>query len=349
MVCKVVDQPTVYHADADLVLASADCCALLANTLTRWKCYLDQEQPEHWLQISQLTALTSLSLDSYMHDAIDSYTRTAILSLCELQHLPRLHELDTKYYHGLMLQDMPAKNLRHLFLKGVDGKVCNLQSCHCLTQLTIWTGSLDLQQLILPAGSEVQLQDLKLTSCGVAGILTFQVDNLEAALQLTHLELSGIYPKSLGKDDWPRNLPNLECLEVGHVSETLPANSFTNYPKLTYLHWAEVQGTLPDGFSQLTQLSGLDLRMATCGIPSAVMALSQLATLNLGCGHATTGMQQITEEIKCFANWPNLRYICLPSRTFEQCDLDAQLLLCQLRNQITQVNPDCEVYIDVCR
>ena len=59
-------------------------------------------------------------------------------------------------------------------------------------------------------------------------------------------------------------------------------------------------------------------------------------------------MLQITKAIMLFANWPNLRYIRLvPSHAFEQHDLDAQLLLCQLRNKIKQVNPGCEVNIGI--
>ena len=275
-----------------------ECADMLVNTLV--VLHFETDEPELHLQLlDKMTCLTSLSLGGQhtYNDDQDEQGWTAGDKLTLLHSLANLHTLDLFIFLEPNLNLERLQSLRKLSIAKCHIDFCDMTSCTQLTSLAItWDlrkGSTDIgvrqpRRLLLPTGSNVQLQHLSISAV-FRGVDCFQeLQNLQDATRLRSIEFHHTYPGNLNDGDWPVYMPNLNTIKADMLPGW-PPQQLVDYDQLRHLDIQMYAGdvtSFPTWFSQFTQLDTVRV-LAFDGLsefPVCLLHLKQLSSVNLGYG-----------------------------------------------------------------
>ena len=225
----------------------------------------------------------------------------------------------------------------------------------CYTQITqlklTWVTFIP-RAVLLPDGSNVNLQRLSLTAAkSFSSIYAHQVDkpdsqafgqldNLQAATQLTYIKFVQAYPDNLEKHGWPASMPKLQiikgdCLPSGPPEQLV---GYSNLRKLDLCCHSQNTGRvmLASWLSQLTQLESLALRADLSAFPSCILHLRQLQKLDLSnCGLTKL---QLPASVLEFIDFLALTYLGLCEDVSTEVSSVTERLLDLLKHSLP---PDC--------
>ena len=160
-----------------------------------------------------------------------------------------------------------------------------MTSCTQVTSLAIKWDEYKPQRILLPIGSNVQLQRLLISAFNWHGYFQ-ELRSLQVATQLTSIEFRRTYPLNLDDFDWPASMPHLNTIRADVVPAS-PPQQMVDYACLRHLdmtlHFMTNDTQFPNWFSQLTQLETLGVQSAH-GVSSfavCVLHLRQLSSLDL--------------------------------------------------------------------
>ena len=280
-------QLTYRAVDADQLHVITDQTSLpnVLVSLDIW--HTRQFDPIDLHSVTTLTCLTSLSLRGGDEDSESEFGNQLQL----LQTLPFLHSL------SLFSLDEPVLSLEGCHaLRALDVKDCghDLYDFRCyahLTQLVITWFETSPQAVLLPIGSNVNLQRLCFYANNCLDNLRC-LENLQAATQLSHIQFYYTCPENLRDSGWPAVMPKLAVVKLdGALSG--PPLQFLGYSSLRHLDFRHSsrgglehdEMLLPSWFSQLGQLESLGWHTALSEFPACLLHLKQLCSLNLkDCG-----------------------------------------------------------------
>ena len=326
--CATVTSPFVCPAGTHNMLQSRELCELLADTLTSWSELGVVEYELHNVSnLSHLTSLTSLSL-------IDDEELGNLSELHALCHLHTFQLIGCADFSSMVAN---FTNMQKLCLEGRASKV-DLSCCTQLMQIEMKYIHIHLQQLALPCGNDVHLQNLFLKhdawDLGSDGNHHFVLQHLASASQLTSLSLCNVYPSKFRYRGWPSRMQELQELTATRMPGG-PVQTWCHYPNLVSLDLSGLaQPNLPSGFSDMTQLKSLVLSAALLTVfPTCLLHLSHLSRLLLD---NIWPPMLISKEIASIATWEYLRELDLsiPANHGDQLTytLDTQVQLLKLHH-----------------
>lgn len=213
-----------------------------------------------------MSHLTFLSLEGKHQAKMPSLHK---LTLPQLLRLANLHTLKLCGFSKPDLDWQQLQPLRRLALCACHTDVFDLTSCTHLTSLTIvWdsgqpqhTGLLKPWRVLLPTGSNVQLQHLNIAARCLC--MNFEeLRNLQDATQLTSMQFSNTHPDNLDERGWPMFMPHLIAYRASN-SPDWPPQQLATYPQLCSLEIHVPHAHRPPPAWMESQLKHLDLYSCT--------------------------------------------------------------------------------------
>ena len=257
----------LFHSD--LAAAGPDFLCSCDDLLVKTLVVLNFETMAPWLhlgKVAQMTHLTSLGLTGMTSGDQPDKPSLNKLTLLQLQTLAKLHTLTLYGFKEPDLDLQWLQSLRSLCLDACDTDFCDLTSCTQLTSLMIiwnWRQPTDVgwrmpRRLWLPAGSNVQLQDLSVSAVLGGDDYFEELKNLQDATQLTSIDFQNTYPENLNERGWPVSMPHLNTIQADAMP-WWPPQQLADYSQLRHLqihveHHASPTPAMPTWISQLTHL-----------------------------------------------------------------------------------------------
>ncbi|KAL3136469.1 hypothetical protein ABBQ38_005722 [Trebouxia sp. C0009 RCD-2024] len=284
---------------------------MLASTLALL--HLEVTELEQQLQdVVEMTGLTSLTLEVIPGSGIyvDGFPAGDKLTL--LQSLADLQTLHLLQFQQPNMDLQRLQSLRKLIIDDCYTACYDMTSCTQITSIDIACSDAMYTpaRVLLPTGSNVQLQPLSITAED-----DFKLRNLQDASQLTSMEFNCTYPLNCmeASKGLPTFMPCLNTIKALMV-QCLPRPQLARYSQLRHLvmticHMDPTIVALPNWCSQLTQLDTLRVHVVNglSNFPKCLLELKQLSSLNLA--SSDFHLKELPDQIFRFSEFTALTHL----------------------------------------